>query len=146
MPHVVEVGKCEGGNDPAAGTTQAVRQIIVFAAPTDKAFVETVHGLEIISPDSEVVRDELRFFDVANYFVVAIFDSLKRETDSLSAADPMPIFSRGDRFSLDAIGHGAIEAQTIAGTDNVFVPSEKMLAKMIRRQEAIAIGEQKIGR
>lgn len=66
MPHVVGVCIFDGRKNPAAGATQAVRQIIVFATPADEAFVETIDRLEIIPPNSEVIRNELGLFGMAN--------------------------------------------------------------------------------
>jgi hypothetical protein len=60
------------------------------------------------------------------------------------AGDPKSIVTSFNDGSIDAVCRLSIETQAIAGAHDSCSPCEKVLLKMVAREETVAIGEQQI--
>src|SRR5262245_8929486 len=74
MPHVIEPRVANDGHDSHAGGAKTLGEVIVFAAPTDEAFIETVHALEVAPPDAEVAASELGLRVVTDRLIKVVLD------------------------------------------------------------------------
>src|SRR3954454_16746879 len=75
------------GNDSTPGPAKSKRNVIVLAAPTDEAFIETVDRFEVNSRDANVVAGKLRLLGVAQPKVVLILEPLLKKSLPLTARD-----------------------------------------------------------
>jgi len=75
MPHVKSVRVPKRRCNPPPRFAQAKCQVIIFAAPADEAFIETVHRFKIFAGNSNVVTRKLWFLWMAGPMVVLAFNA-----------------------------------------------------------------------
>ena len=88
VPQMVTVGVGQCSGDAPARFAKAEGQIIIFTAPADEVFIETIHGFEVFARDADVVAGELWFLGMAHQAIVLAFESNFEQSVSLFASGP----------------------------------------------------------
>ena len=127
--------------DPYAGPAQPDAQVVILAAPADKALVEAVDGFVILAPNSKIATVELRLRWMANQLVILVFEPQSHQPLALRLRHKLAIVTRGDCRQVDPFGRFLIEPIAIAGPDHARPARAKVRREMLRRKDAIAVGE-----
>ena len=105
MPHVVGTRVAKYRGDPHTSPAEPLGQVVVFATPADKMFVEAVNPLKITPPDGDVAADELRSHAMADRLVQLVFDPALEDSQAFPLRDPHAIRTGCDGRLVDTLGY-----------------------------------------
>ena len=137
-------GAIEDRLEPHASGTQPQAEVVVFLAPADEAFVESIHQFKVAPPDAEVASRQPGLGRMAEQGVPPGL--------AKPASQEPPLAGGRERGEIDArqsAGHehgtGRFrQAGTVAEVGHARPPAGEIRRHVVARQDAVAVEKQQI--
>jgi hypothetical protein len=146
MPHVKDLRRTQYRPDTHSQRAESVGQIIVFAAPPNKMFIEAINLFEMMPPQGDVRTGKFWFLWMADCLIEAVSKPSVTDSLLLTPRNPAQIIARNNSLFGNSFGGLLIKVDATTRPCYTSLPPLQVLEQVIWRKNAVRVRKKQVGR